>query len=94
MTDEHIEAQKPKSRVALDSKSAATLESWRKRLTLEYPGIRVTDSDLVNWMLSNAAVLSESQLLEIKGLYFDEVKQLQWMLAQAKKAKQEKESMT
>lgn len=90
MTDNEINQSKLKlkSRVALTDASGEILETWHSQLTERYPGIKTSDADLVNWILrSNAGELSKRQLEEIKELYFDDVKQLEWMLTQAKRAK-------
>jgi hypothetical protein len=89
VTDEHVEVKsKSQYRIALNEKTIEILHAWRSQLIDKYPGIKVSDSDLVNWMVSTSSlILSANQLSEIKDTYFDEIKQLEWMLAEAKRAK-------
>jgi hypothetical protein len=57
-------------------------------LTEKYPGIRVSDGELGNWAISKLPPsLSAKQLTELKEIFFDEVKELEWRLAKAKEAK-------
>lgn len=88
--DDEIKQSKTQSkpRIALTDVSRQILEKWHSQLTDRFPGIKISNADLVNWILgSNAHELSKRQQEEIRDHYFDEVKQIEWMLAQAKSAK-------
>lgn len=77
-----------KNRISLNNESKEKIEQWRTILTEKYPGIRVSDGDLTNWAISRIAPsLSAKQVTELKDIFFDEVRELEWRLAQAKEAK-------
>ncbi len=51
-------------------------------------GIRLSDTDIVTWFLSRIpSTLTAKQTTEIKSVFFNEVKELEWKLKQAKAAK-------
>ena len=61
-------------RINLYEQSKQILVGWHSQLAGRFPGIKISDGDLVNWMLGSAP---------------DELskRQLEWMLVQAKKNK-------
>ena len=63
------------------------------QLLEKYSGIRISDGDLVNWFIAkHPPTLTGKQLLEAKESFFDEIRELEWMLAQAKAAKDKRKA--
>ena len=88
MKNENKKVSNNKSRVVLTESSAARIQNWRKQLCEEFPGIKVSESDLANWAVESIGEeVSKRQLDDIKNKYFDEVKQLEWLLTQARAAR-------
>lgn len=82
-----------KHRVTLNAESKERIDGWRNQLLEKYSGIRISDSDFVNWFIAkHPPTLTSKQLLEAKESFFDEIRELEWMLAQAKAAKEKAES--
>ena len=78
----------PELRINLSAGSKEVLDSWHSQLKEKYPGIKISYSDLVNWCLSHqASTLSDKDFLEIESEFFDAVKQLEWLLAEARAKK-------
>lgn len=89
MTDENVEIPSPrKNRITLDQQAKAIVDGWRNQLEGSYRGISISDAELVNWLVSTGSPkLSAKQCSEIQEVFFDEIKQLEWQLAQAKMAR-------
>ena len=77
-----------RNRVLLYPKTREILDGWRNQLIEKCPGIKVTDSELSNWAISKtASPLSPRHVSEIKDAFFDDVKELEWRLKEAKAAR-------
>jgi hypothetical protein len=77
-----------KSRIALSESGTNSVHSWRQQLCNEFAGIKISESDLVNWAVQSIGdELSKRHLDDIKNKYFDEVQQLEWLLIQARAAR-------
>ena len=69
MTDKTLR----KRRIPISKTSQNRIEGWRKQLHLKVPGIKITDSDFVNWAVSTISeTLSKKQESELKENFFDE----------------------
>jgi len=74
-----------KNRVTIDPHSKQKLNDWRTQLGQKFPGIHISDSEFVNWLiLKQSSTLTAKQFSEIKEVFFDEIKELEWKLAQAR----------
>jgi len=86
---------RPIRRISLSDNAGKIIDRWRNLLEEKYPGIKISDADLVGWCLEKQSPeLSKKDIAEIESIYFDPVKQLEWMLAQAKLAKANKVPFT
>ena len=81
-------ARKPLPRIGLSAPCREIVQGWQKQLRENFPGFQASDGDLVSWALSkHGPILTEEESTELQKLFFDEVKRLEWLLAQAKAAK-------
>ena len=77
-------------RIKVSDRSKQILDAWQSQLKEKYPGIKISDADLVNWCLGKQLEpLSKKDISEIESQFFDAIKQLEWMLAEARAAKAE-----
>ena len=91
MKVDEMKQKKIISRITLSDASQKAISNWYSQAKEQYPGIKVSDSDLVNWLIvSHPPELTPEELTNIESQFFDEVKKLEWMLSQAKLAKQKK----
>ena len=74
-------------KVILSHSSSEILEGWRVQIANSIPGCHISAGRFIEWSLSQAPTLSRSQVEELRKRFFDEIKQLEWMLNQAKIAK-------
>ena len=92
MKSEKDTNRKSAPRVALSVRAKEIIDGWHSRLKERFGGIKVTDGDLVNWCLGKQnETLSKEDFSALESQYFDAVRQLEWLLAEAraKKAKGE-----
>ena len=88
MSEQEATPTKLKPRITLSEPSRNLISKWRSQLSERFPGISVSDSDLVDWLLSRSPELvTAKQVAEIKSAFFGEVKELEWKLKQARAAR-------
>jgi hypothetical protein len=86
--NENPKKDNAKLRIALTDRSREVLRSWQKQLVEKYPGIKISEADLVNWCIAKQQeTLATEDVADVENLHFDTVKRLEWMLAEAKAAK-------
>jgi hypothetical protein len=82
-------------RVTLNQKSLDRINGWLGQLNLELKGIKISRSDLVDWLLSLAKdKLSPALCKDVKKNYYDEVKFHEWAMKEFKAARARGESIT
>lgn len=87
---ETSEKKKPNDtlRVALNDKGKEIVEGWKRSLEENFPGIKISYTELIGWAAEKiGGELSKRDQALIRERFFDEVKQLEWLLAKAKTAK-------
>jgi len=73
-------------RVSLVKATASILDGWLNQLSPRLQGVKVTRSDLVNWLLKrHPSMLTEKELASLEQELFDPVKALEAAVAEAKK---------
>ena len=73
-------------RVSLVKATASILDGWLNQLSPRLQGVKVTRSDLVNWLLKrHPSLLTEKELASLEQELFDPVKALEAAVAEAKK---------
>lgn len=72
-------------RVTLKTDSLAQLSKWVDQLQLQSKGIRVSKTDLVNFLIvSHSPNLTEEEINQLKTQHFDEVRFYSWALSRLK----------
>ena len=85
---EHKKRQRHFDRVTLTEENFTKVDTWLADLKLSNQGISISHIDLVNWVLISAPEhLTNIEKDELKSLFFDELKFLKELLANAKHAK-------
>lgn len=75
-------------RVSLSPEAVIRLNEWMDALETNARGIKISKNELVSFLILNHAVkLSESETLQLKDQYFDEVRFAEWAVQQLKAAK-------
>lgn len=75
-------------RIALSESTRAILNQWKSNLETEFSGIRVSYLELVGWAVERTGpTLSKKDIVFLRERFFDQVRQLEWLLSQAKAAK-------
>ena len=75
-------------RIALNESTRRILDQWKNKLEAEFPGLRSFYPDLVAWAVERTGqTLSKKDISFLRERFFDQVKQLEWLLSQAKAAK-------
>ena len=73
-------------RVNLVKATTSILDGWLKQLSPRLQGVKVTRSDLVNWLLKRRSItLSEKELASLEQELFDPIKALEAAVVEAKK---------
>lgn len=74
--------------VTLKVESLTKISGWLAQIEEKIPGVRVTRSELVNWMIDKQKdELKPRQVAQIKDQFFDDVAFAQWALKQVKEGK-------
>lgn len=93
MSDENMETKTKKrseksNRISLNAEALDRIEGWVRQLSDQFKGIRVTHSDIINWLvLDHGPALSNKELKEAKEQFFDDIALAAWALNQLKEAK-------
>lgn len=75
-------------RIALGEGTRKLLSEWKSNLEKHFPGISISYPELVGWAVEKVGLeLSKKDQLLLRDRFFDEVKQLEWLLAKARAAK-------
>lgn len=75
-------------RIAVKSDALARLNGWLEQLSGQYPGIRVSRSELVEWLIRrHSDELSPEERSSIKDQYFDEIQLALWAVKALKAAR-------
>ena len=81
------EAVKYPDRIRIDEDSITRLGEWSDVVSLRLRGVKLTRSDLVNFLIeSHPATLTDTELKGLGLRYFDEVKFAQWAIRELKDA--------
>lgn len=82
-------------RIKVSPEVLSRLSLWNEEITGRLRGVKLTRSDLVNFLILNhEQALSSSELKELENRYFDEVKFAQWALEELKAARARGESLS
>ena len=82
-------------RITLRPDSLNRLDGWLASLQVKFRGIRVSRSDLVNWLIgARAPELSGAELRALQREYFDEVQFTAWALRELKDARARGEKLS
>ncbi len=82
-------------RIKISPEALSRLSLWNEEITGRLRGVKLTRSDLVNFLILNhEQALSSSELKELENRYFDEVKFAQWALEELKAARARGESLS
>lgn len=77
---------KPAERVSLTLTNVELLDKLLSQVQLALPELKLSRSDLVNWLLRNrGSMLTDREIAAVQRDYFDPVKALEAAIAQAKK---------
>ena len=91
MDNENQEKRPTMRRVILTPPASEILRNWKEQLAAAFPGFEISERNLVEWSLSQAPTLTRSQLHDLRGRFFDEVKHLEAVIAQLQTASSEEE---
>ena len=87
-------AQYP-DRIRISAEAVQRLASWAEQIGGRLRGVRITRSDLVNFiLLGHAEALTAVEMKELRGRYFDEVKFVLWAVEEQKAAETRGEDIT
>jgi hypothetical protein len=92
---EHKRPVPQADRIAMSSLSAERLKTWIEQVQGQVAGIRVTKTDLVNWLIENHdAELSGQEVRALEISFFDEIKFAEWALRELKARRAQGESVS
>ena len=75
-------------RIALNESTRTTLDGWKNNLETQFLGIRISYPELIGWAIERTGpTLSKKDITLLRERFFDQVRQLEWLLSQAKAAK-------
>jgi hypothetical protein len=95
ISNDEIQVKKSVERVLINSKVSSRIDGWISRLQRETSAIRITRSDVVNFILmAHSEELSSDESRELGKLHFDEVKFSFWVARTLKNAKAKGENVT
>lgn len=76
-------------RVKINTDALARLNEWNKLIAQRIPGVKLSRSDLVNFLILNHAVdLSPVEIKELEVKHYDEVKFAQWAVEELKASRE------
>jgi hypothetical protein len=82
-------------RVTLRDEVLARLAIWREQLIQNFPGLKISNADLVEYcILAKSDELLASDLKAIKNEYYDEIQLTAWALKEMKEAKKRGEEVS
>ncbi len=82
-------------RIKISAEALSKLSKWNETISTLLRGVKLTRSDLVNFLIMNHdEQLSARELRSLEELFFDEVKFAQWAVEELKAAKLRGESVT
>ena len=91
MDNETSKKKQSLRRVVLTPAASDILRNWKDQLQNQFPGFHVSERNLVEWSLSESAMLTRHQLHDLRGRFFDEVKHLEEVIHQLQLAASEEE---
>ncbi len=92
--DATVKKARHPDRITLDPASLQKLANWISQLNTGNPGISVTRSNLVAWLIDNHSdQLSSAEILGLEARYFDSVKYAKWAVREVIAAKARGESL-
>jgi hypothetical protein len=78
----------PQERVTIHREAASRIDGWVTELQSTVRGLKLTRSDVVNWLVqSHSDSLTSREIEDIKQKYFDEVEFTEWALRELKEAR-------
>ncbi len=81
-------------RIKISPEALSRLSIWNDEATSRLRGVKLTRSDLVNFLILNhEQALSQAELKALENQFFDEVKFAQWAVDELKAAKGRGESI-
>jgi hypothetical protein len=84
-----------RERIALTSQSVDRLNSWVEQLKAKHRGVTLNRKGLVNWLIeAHAAELSPSEEEALSRVFFDELKFLEQVMGDMRRAKAEGRSVS
>lgn len=81
-------------RVTMTPDSLTRITEWVEEVEQRGKGIRITKSDLVNYLISSRPKLSEQEMRQLEIKYYDDSRFLAWALRQIKEAKAQGRKLT
>lgn len=87
MSEEKEPSSKRIIRVALRPDTEKILMSWKAQLHLLYPTFDPSLTDLISWIVERLPALSKREIHEVKARFFDDVKELETLLYNLRKAR-------
>ena len=82
-------------RIRITADAVKRLAAWNEQMGDRLRGVRLTRSDLVNFLILNHPdALSGGEMKDLQARYFDEVKLIQWALVELVAAKARGEDVT
>ncbi len=91
MDNETSEKKQLLRRVVLTPAASDILRNWKEQLANLFPGFEVSERNLIEWSLSESAMLTRHQLHDLRSRFFDEVKHLEAVIHQLQLAASEEE---
>ena len=89
--DDQAESKPPRAtqeRVTISQEAGGRLDSWISELHTSINGIKLSKSDLVDWLIkSHSETLMPREVSSIKDRFFDDVAFAEWALHTLKEAK-------
>lgn len=74
-------------RIALRLQTEKVLGDWKAQLQQLFPTFDPSLPDLISWAVERSPVLSKKEIHEIKGRFFDDVRELESLLLRLRKAR-------
>lgn len=91
MNNETSEKKQSLRRVVLTPAASDILRNWKEQLGNQFPGFEVSERNLIEWSLSESAMLTRHQLHDLRSRFFDEVRHLEAVIHQLQLAASEEE---